>query len=497
MPSPLLAALIAVLLPCTAAGQLVFTPPQPLGGLEAPRATALGDVDADGDLDVVASGGGPAVRVLLMEEGVATPGQLLEGAGGGRVELVDLDGDAVLDLALAQTSFSPGGFVVRLGEGDGTFGFEKGTQAGTNPVDFAFTDVDGDRLLDAVVVNAGVPTLVPPDIEVLLGLGDGSFALVREQQLPSGPLALELVDANEDGEADAAIAFDDGSVRVLYGTDGEPGFSGSWSVELHEADAYAGNGADLAGADLDLDGHVDLASTWSDGTVTILAGLGDGTFARGEVVEAGADPSTLALGDFDGNGTPDLVAANVEGQDLTFAWRGGAGAWQTLFVSGLSGPRGPAAGDVDGDGRLDVVAGNAVNDEVVTVPNATYAPEAPFVDVGSNLVGSKGWPILLAQGTLLADDPYAFELYNAWPGCTAILVCGFSALDAPFKGGTYVPSPDVPITLAADEDGRATVSGERWPAGASGATLYLQWWIIDPGAQNGWSATTAVEATVP
>jgi hypothetical protein len=78
------------------------------------------------------------------------------------------------------------------------------------------------------------------------------------------------------------------------------------------------------------------------------------------------------------------------------------------------------------------------------------------------------------------------------------LVVGLSRLDAPFKGGVLVPSPDILIAgLVTDATGAALVSGS-WPAGLpSGFAVSFQYWITDAMGPQGFAASGAVQGTTP
>jgi hypothetical protein len=76
-------------------------------------------------------------------------------------------------------------------------------------------------------------------------------------------------------------------------------------------------------------------------------------------------------------------------------------------------------------------------------------------------------------------------------------VVGVSPLDAPFKGGVMVPSPDLLFVLTTDFFGASSFGG-LWPAGVpSGFTTYFQWWIQDPGGPKGFAASNALAGTTP
>jgi hypothetical protein len=210
--------------------------------------------------------------------------------------------------------------------------------------------------------------------------------------------------------------------------------------------AVAERAQDLIVADLDRDGILDMAASDDlDGSISILKGLGNGTWER--LTPANA---TTPLG---------LEAANLDGN--TFG---------DLAVIGPDG--------------LDVLL------------NHTYLPSSPFRDFGHGLKGSFGYPVLLADGTLIGGDPMSFRMSHAAPGGFGWFVIGLNAIDLPFAaGGVVVPAPDLvfgPFVLPPNGslDFVAT-----WPTGLSGGVrFWVQFWIQDPFAATGFASTTGVRA---
>jgi hypothetical protein len=121
-----------------------------------------------------------------------------------------------------------------------------------------------------------------------------------------------------------------------------------------------------------------------------------------------------------------------------------------------------------------------------------------WVDLGDALAGAGGEPMLAGSGTLAAGSPVELQLTGAAPLAPAVLVVGFSVLDAPFKGGVLVPSPDALVAgLVTGPTGALLLAG-TWPAGVpSGTALVFQEWIQDVVGPQGWSASNALQAFAP
>ncbi|GJM21363.1 MAG: hypothetical protein DHS20C15_12780 [Planctomycetota bacterium] len=129
----------------------------PVIGAERPAALSVGDLDGDGEPDVVATTD-ESERVLV-----------LRNLGGGRLDalpssphlaalpanslrLADLDGDGQLDLITGSTWFEQEreGVCVALGRGDGRFGASQLLEAGGSRCSVAVGDFNGDGRPDIV-----------------------------------------------------------------------------------------------------------------------------------------------------------------------------------------------------------------------------------------------------------------------------------------------------------------------------------------------------------
>ena len=82
--------------------------------------------------------------------------------------------------------------------------------ANLNPVSVVIGEFDGDGNPDLAVANNG-----SGDITVLLGVGDGTFALAQPLALGSNPSSLTVDDLNGDCRPDLAAVSADGKIRVL------------------------------------------------------------------------------------------------------------------------------------------------------------------------------------------------------------------------------------------------------------------------------------------
>ncbi|MEM7307613.1 MAG: VCBS repeat-containing protein [Planctomycetota bacterium] len=252
-------------------------------GVQPPQApglilAAVGDVDADGDLDVAAATDTTAFTYL--NQGGSFPGPTLTALPGPYLDLTagDLNTDGLADLARSWHKplgyFEPAENDVAWGlsVGDGTLA---AIQMITLPFqgqlrDLLIRDASGDGFNDLIWMQEGFA-------HASAALGDGTGALSAPTQLAFGNLvrgnAVDLVDVNGDGAPDliegstfAADGAERISILLWNGSDYE-----AWR-EL----ATPGPVSEMAIVDFDVDGQTDFVWT-HDGGVRIARNLrGDG-----------------------------------------------------------------------------------------------------------------------------------------------------------------------------------------------------------------------------
>src|SRR5262245_41066907 len=196
-------------------------------------------------------------------------------------------------------------------------------QVGESPESVLLADVDQDSRTDLIVKNLGAwdsssSRNVSATLSVFLNRGDGKFGAAPEVAAGDGLNGVCSGDLDGDGAPDLAIAnFGkwDGStyagcaISVLPGSkDGtfkEP-------IRVAEGCTYELGLADLAAADLDRDGDLDLASANSGyGGVTLLQNQGGSNF-RLEPRLVTPHCRFVRAADLDGDLDPDLAAIGTE-----------------------------------------------------------------------------------------------------------------------------------------------------------------------------------------
>jgi hypothetical protein len=320
---------------------------------------AIGDLDADGRLDVVGStlleGGGVLSVLRGRGDGTFEPErQLAASALLGVPALADLDADGRIDIATP--SYYSSTILLHHGNGDATFGVTRAFPIGLSSKGLELADVDDDGNLDAVTVVGSYSG--PDSTAVYLGDGHGRFGAPIISLLDLGSGYTELEDLNGDSRLDFVTTGPDSTVQVSLGNgDRTFGPATSWVVGREPYSLEAGDWNEDGRPDLVVSNYGIPYSVPPDSgrTISLLLGNGDGTFQPRSDFVAGALPNQIFGADFDRDGHQDvLVGIAWDGFAILFGH--GDGTFSSPVVhQPASGTSPNAVGDLDADGSADVV----------------------------------------------------------------------------------------------------------------------------------------------
>ncbi|MBD1211072.1 MAG: VCBS repeat-containing protein, partial [Ignavibacteria bacterium] len=366
----------------------------PFGAGAAARSAAFGDVDGDGDLDI-ATANQTGTNVTVLANNGSGSYTAIAGSpfavGGALRSLVfgDVDRDGDLDLVITRIGLAS--VVVLLNNGSGSFttsAIGSPFTVGTSPWYVALGDVDGDGDLDLATANNG-----SNDVTLLLNNGVGTFT-----PAPGSPIALgstgasgiDFGDVDGDGDLDFAVA-NNGSTNVAVLLNNGTGL---YTPAAGSPFTVGTSPRSVTFGDLDGDGDLDIATTnQTSNDVTVLLNNGAGSYSPspGSPFAAGTQPIFLAFGDVDGDGDLDLATANQSSNNLTVLLNNGAGTFAAAanspFAAGTQ-PNSVAFGDVDGDGDLDLAAANNGSNNVTVLFNQVAPTKYYYQSGDAGLPGS-------------------------------------------------------------------------------------------------------------
>lgn len=285
----------------------------------------------------------------------------------------DFNNDHITDIATANSS--AGNVSVLLGNANGTFGAANTFAVGVGASSIDSGDFNSDGNMDLVVTDGSSSAYVA------LGNGDGTFATATKIALRSGTSGIVVADFNGDGKADVAIAIfgpennSRGSVAVLLGQ-GDGTFAPTVFYDLDH------NAERLVAADLNGDGKLDLAvalqhfSTPKKG-LAVLLGNGDGTF-QSAMTSTSGNMADVAAADFNGDGKTDLALSPLYSSVVQVLLGNGDGTFAPAveYAAGTSGS--VVTTDFNGDGVADLLLGGQHTATLLGNGDGTFGAPAVY-----------------------------------------------------------------------------------------------------------------------
>ncbi|MEM6571349.1 MAG: VCBS repeat-containing protein, partial [Planctomycetota bacterium] len=340
-----------------------------------PTVVAAGDLDGDGDPDIVAlSEEGQSVVLENLGNGTTGAPIPLPNVPNARtsfslsIQLYDIDGDGRLDVVQSTGgpgSGNSGGTYYQLNLGGLTFGLRRQLTQSFEPGGVAkFGDIDGDGDDDTLVNH-------PSGRDLYWIRNDGALPRTVLTALPWNPsfgtlLDAELGDIDQDGDLDVLAAGSTIDRIYLFENDGAGQFA-AFTV------AVAGNGTvgDFELVDLEGDGDLDVVWTRNPGGRRLqwVENLGGGTFSSVRTIQGGLGFWRIQVADLDQDGVLDIVAQEPQ---QTYWLRGSLANPVPSFGPPIAVDQveiarlvDVALTDVDLDADLDVVG--------VTFPSGSFA----------------------------------------------------------------------------------------------------------------------------
>ena len=348
------------------------------------------DLNGDGKVDL-AGAGLNAVSVMLGNgDGTFRPRTDFNvGAQAQAVAAGDFNSDGKVDL-VATLNSPQLSLALLTGTGTGTFNaptFFPNTSGFDSPAIVA-TDLNGDGRLDLVVMHTiacfTAPCRAARSITILLGNGNGTFQTPSEIDVGTGPMAMAVVDLNRDGIKDVAIGGGNTELSILLGV-GNGTFVRQPVVTLVPGGDLFSACNDIGLGDLNRDGILDLVVPLGNGEGNaILIGNGNGTFqvrSRIQIDETSA-PLHVAVADYNRDGLLDIARTMGDGTNgLLQILRGnGDGTFQAPTRYLVPPP-------VSSRGGIMILAGDWNADAKPDIAFVEGGAGAPTIDVLTNTTG--------------------------------------------------------------------------------------------------------------
>ncbi|MEE2727322.1 MAG: VCBS repeat-containing protein, partial [Candidatus Latescibacterota bacterium] len=387
-------------------GEGFFGPGDLLG--DTPYSTlglALGDMDGDGQLDVIESSQydptadvRPPLRVRLgVGDGSFGGAQAQPGSPvfGYDLTVADLNGDGALDV------LSAGGNDLSVGNGDGTLAEGAPFAPGVDYVyALAVGDLDGDGAVDVVLSRYNQPN------QIHMNTNSSGYAYRNAQNplalVTDGPLATPIfIDWDSDGDADLFVGNDSGTFRY-YRNDGTPQVASFVTATSPLSAVSVGGNADGTFFDWDGDGDEDFFAGAMKGGFNFYLNSG-GSFAQDPLTDlpqlsaaSAYNVSAPRFVDLDDDGDEDVVIGYDDGVTGYLAYyRNDFGVYTEVpsvenpfdgLTSGLLTHVRPALEDTDFDGDFDIFIGDESG--IVRFLENTGQPTSPqFTDGVFNSLG--------------------------------------------------------------------------------------------------------------
>ncbi|MFZ0545130.1 MAG: VCBS repeat-containing protein, partial [Candidatus Promineifilaceae bacterium] len=329
---------------------------------------ALGDVDGDGDLDVVVPDGTDGDNVLWFENPLPDGDPTVDtawarhaiggiGSWGKDIELADFDGNGRLDVATRIDTAAMIFFQIGPDEWEQSR-FSDGVDTGHEGM--ISGDVNSDGWVD--IVLHGVWLENPGGDAARTGANWNEYRIGTANP----DFKALVVDLNQDGVMDVLFSSSENTADVDWWTpkDGDP--TGTW--EKHTIIAQLERAHTLQAADMDLDGDIDVVvgqmHTSADQKIRIFFNDGGDGLNWSEQIVGDGGLHDGVVADIGNDCDYDIYGANWTGNPPVRLWEnqlndsGPLDRWNYKEITDKHEQTfGLAFGDVDGDGRQDIISG--------------------------------------------------------------------------------------------------------------------------------------------
>ena len=329
-----------------------------------PMSVGIADFDGDGNLDIVFTNSATDTVDIIFGEGHGSFARRISIPNAKepeRLTVADFNQDGALDLVITHRTSKDVSIV--LGDGHGNFRESFRWDAGGRSRWVSAADLNHDNNVDLVIACSSAHK-----VAVLMGRGDGTFENIREYETDGEPSAVLVGDFNHDDIPDIMMAdyqVAGGKTVSLYAGVGDGTFRARQAFPTGFGPLAA------TAADLNHDGLLDVATADFHDGLSVLLSTNDG-FDAPRSMKAQSAPGFIAAADFDGDGHPDLLLVAEHSNEAHLYYGNGRGDFPTAQTFATAAyPDSIAVADLDHDGRLDFVVGAVYGNTVSVYLNRT------------------------------------------------------------------------------------------------------------------------------
>ncbi|MCB9475310.1 MAG: SUMF1/EgtB/PvdO family nonheme iron enzyme [Deltaproteobacteria bacterium] len=238
-----------------------------------------------------------------------------------------------------------------------------------------------------VTYNEGAPG---EKIDILTGLGDGTFELAETYAIGDAPYYhLAIRDLDRDGDNDIVVPSNKHSVIYILLNNGD----GSFSDAVPYGENGFKGGTSVAVGFINGDEYFDIAAT-GDGDdkadhVAVFYGNGDGTFQDAMIVSPMVNPRQLEVADLDGDEIDDIVVVSeendAENDKVVVMFNNGDGTFINEELESYGNSKAVVTGDLNNDDSKDLVVVSQTTGRVVTWLNDGDGEFTQFDYIDTNL----------------------------------------------------------------------------------------------------------------
>jgi len=389
----------------------------------------VGDLDGDGDLDILSASERDDKIAWYENDGAADPSftaHVVSTAADGAYHVLvgDVDGDGDLDILSASQNNDKVAWYENDGAAAPSFAERVVSTDADGVQGIHVGDLDGDGDLDILSATDLGDEIAWYEND---GATDPSFTAHVVSTTAVGANSVHVGDVDGDGDLDILSASRYSDKIAWYENDGAT--DPSFTEQVVSTDANVASSVYVG--DVDGDGDLDILSASRGGSKIAWYendGAADPSFTE-QVVSTGASNAySVHVGDVDGDGDLDILSASRG--DHKIAWYENDGAADPSFTTHVvstsaSGPLHVHVGDVDGDGDLDILSASYEGDKITwyentyTVP-ATQATSISFPNFGTTQM-DVSWTngngsnriVVVHEGAAVDTDPAYQVTYTA------------------------------------------------------------------------------------